>query len=204
MAIECERKYLQVDFALLRQRLAAAGARCEGAHFESNTVWDEPKGSLRAAQKLLRLRKQQWGDGRELYRLTLKLKLHDGQGCKIREERELSVADGAVMASVLEGLGYGIIFRYEKVREVWHWRYHDQPVEIVLDTVPFAQVVEVEAAAASMEGIASALGLDKAQPSTDNYHTLHSLWRAERHLPPQADFVFSPEEARALRAALQG
>ena len=114
----------------------------------------------------------------------------------------MSVADGAVMASVLEGLGYGIIFRYEKIREVWHWLYHDQPVEIVLDTVPFAQVVEVEAAAASMEGIASALGLDKATPSTENYHALHSHWLAERHLPPQADFVFSPEEARALRAAL--
>jgi adenylate cyclase, class 2 len=198
MAIECERKYLNVDFAQVRDRLKVVGAVCEGQHFESNTVWDLPDGSLRAAQKLLRLRKQCWDDGREVYRLTLKLKLQDGQGCKVRDERELSIADGAVMASVLEGLGYGILFRYEKVREVWHWQYAKEAVEIVLDTVPFAQVVEVEAPAACMEAIANALGLDAATPSTENYHALHSRWRAERHLPPQANFVFSPEEARRL------
>lgn len=40
------------------------------------------------------------------------------------------------MQSLLEGLGYGVVARYEKIRE--SWRLED--VQVELDILPFAQL----------------------------------------------------------------
>ncbi len=198
MSIECERKYCGVEFAELRQRLGAAGAVCEGAHFEHNSVWDTPAGDLRRTERLLRLRTQQWPD-RQRHVLTLKLKAADSKGCKMREERELTVQDAATMESVLRGLGYTVSLCYEKVREVWHF----PELEVVLDHLPFADVAELEGPAEAIDRRAAQLVLPLSAATTANYHTLHTAWRAAQGLPPQWDFVFAAPEREALLHALR-
>ena len=56
MALEVERKFLDVDLDDLRSRLREQGARCLGAHFESNTVFETPDNPLFSNGRLLRLR----------------------------------------------------------------------------------------------------------------------------------------------------
>ena len=55
MALEVERKFLDVDLDDLRNRLREQGAHCLGAHFEANTVFDTPEGDLFSSGRLLRL-----------------------------------------------------------------------------------------------------------------------------------------------------
>ena len=155
MPLEVERKYLHVDFAALRRTLYDLGARTSGAHFESNWVFDTPDIQLFESRRLLRLRSQEWPDAVR-HVLTLKLPASQSGHFKVREERELEVADGAAMRAVLEGLGYAVGACYEKIREPW--RLED--VEVELDVLPFAEVVELEGEAAHIERAATRLGLD--------------------------------------------
>lgn len=62
MALEIERKYLEVDFDSLRRRLRQYGAQGGDVHLERNRIYDLPDGSLRAGHHLLRLRSQEWPD----------------------------------------------------------------------------------------------------------------------------------------------
>lgn len=96
MPLEVERKYLHVDFAALRRTLYDLGARTSGAHFESNWVFDTPDIQLFESRRLLRLRSQEWPDAVR-HVLTLKLPASQSGHFKVREERELEVADGAAM-----------------------------------------------------------------------------------------------------------
>lgn len=206
MALEIERKYLGVDFGRLRLALAKAGAQDLGAHFESNTVYDTPGLSLCAARKLLRVRSQEWPD-RTRHVLTMKLPVPAPAGAtfKAREERELEVQSAAVMGSVLLGLGFVVAARYEKVRSVWRLASgapDGAPVLVELDELPFANVVELEGGAGSIDAVAARLGLDKREISTKSYHALHQEWRSAQGLPPERSFVFGPEERRSLRQHL--
>ena len=72
MALEIERKYLEVDFDSLRQCLRQCGAQGGDVHLERNRIYDLPDGSLRAGHHLLRLRTQEWPDHAQNV-LTLKL-----------------------------------------------------------------------------------------------------------------------------------
>ena len=121
MALEVERKFLDVKLDTLRRRLVAEGARSLGMHFESNTVFEAQDGSLMASGRLLRLRSQEWAT-RFRHVLTLKLPVEVPAGAgqyKVRDEREVEVADASAMQLILEGLGYSAVARYEKVREPW-------------------------------------------------------------------------------------
>lgn len=197
MPLEVERKYLNVDFELLRRNLREQGAESAGAHFESNLVFDTPAARLRESRRLLRLRTQEW-PGRTRHLLTLKLPGPPSARFKVREERELEIADGIAMQSLLEGLGYGVCARYEKIREPW--RLED--VEVELDILPFAQVVEMEGLAAHISRAQKRLGLDNAQISTKTYHQLHQDWRLRHSLPPDLSFVFGKEQNQLWRQRL--
>lgn len=197
MPLEVERKYLNVDFELLRRRLQDQGATRLGAHFERNLVFDTPAAKLRQSRRLLRLRTQEW-PGRTRHLLTLKLPAPDSGPFKAREERELEIADGSAMQGLLEGLGYGVAARYEKIREPW--RLED--VEVDLDILPFAKVVELEGLAAHISRMQERLGLDNAQISIKTYHQLHQDWRRRRSLPPDLSFVFGKEQNQFWRQRL--
>ena len=204
MALEIERKYLGVDFDLLRRALAEAGAEDMGTHFESNVVMDTPGLRLWTSKRLLRVRSQEW-PGRTRHVLTLKLPVaNPAKGFKAREERELEVESAEAMRGVLEGLGYTVSARYEKVRSVWRLAAEEggDSVLIELDALPFCRVVELEGAPAALDAVAALLGLDKYEISTKSYHALHQEWRSAEGLPPERSFVFGPEERRRVRRQL--
>ncbi|MDR3362042.1 MAG: class IV adenylate cyclase [Desulfovibrio sp.] len=189
MALETERKYLEVDFANLRAVLAECGAKALGVHFESNCVFDTHGEELFADGRLLRLRTQEWPDGKRFV-LTLKLPAQQRGGFKTREEYELEIADDKTMQDVLEGLGYSVRARYEKIRETWQL----QDVKIDLDILPFIQAVELEGEVDGILRVAACLGLDKARQSVKNYYQLHQEWLRQHCLPPVCSFVFSEEQ----------
>lgn len=206
MTLEIERKYLDVDFELLRRALAGAGAQDLGAHFESNGIFDTPDLALLASGRLLRVRRQEWRD-RTRHVLTLKLPVPGAPAgaFKAREERELAVESAAAMSAVLEGLGYGEIARYEKVRSVWRlaaFRPGGAGMLVELDELPFARVVELEGDAEALDAAALLLGLDKYRISTKSYHALHQEWRCAQGLPQERSFVFGTDERRRLRERL--
>ncbi len=197
MGLEIERKYLHIDLQSLRQKLVDCGAHCLGAHFESNWVYDTAEGGLVGGGQLLRLRTQQWRD-KTRHLLTLKLPATHNGGFKMREERETEVADGAVMHSILEGLGYRVVARYEKIREPWHM----DTVEVELDVLPFAEVVELEGRAQDIESVERRLNLDNAEISTKSYHELHQEWLRQNHKPAQLSFVFDEAQSERWRKEL--
>ena len=197
MGLEIERKYLHIDLQRLRQKLVDCGAHCLGAHFESNRVYDTAEGGLVGGGQLLRLRTQQWRD-KTRHLLTLKLPATHNGGFKMREERETEVADGAVMHSILEGLGYRVAARYEKIREPWHM----DTVEVELDILPFAEVVELEGRAQDIESVERRLNLDNAEISTKSYHELHQEWLRQNHKPAQLSFVFDEAQGKHWRTEL--
>ena len=200
MALEVERKFLDVKLDTLRRRLAAEGALCLGAHFESNTVFDAQGRSLIASGCLLRLRSQEWAT-RISHVLTLKLPAEVPAGAgqyKVREEREVEVADASAMQHILEGLGYSATARYEKVREPWRL----DGVEVELDVLPFMEAVELEGEPGAIEAVQRRLGLDKTAMSTKNYHELHQEWLQRNNLPARLSFVFSEAQRKAWRQQL--
>ena len=197
MGLEIERKYLHIDLQSVRQKLVDCGAHCLGAHFECNWVYDTAEGGLVGGGQLLRLRTQQWS-GTTRHLLTLKLPVTHSGGFKVREERETEVADGAELRSILQGLGYRVAARYEKIREPWRM----DTVEVELDILPFAEVVELEGRAEDIESVERRLNLDNAEISTKSYHELHQEWLRQNHKPAQLSFVFDEAQSEYWRTKL--
>lgn len=199
MPLEVERKYLDVDFDVLRQRLRQCGAHGGQAHLERNRLYDLPDGSLRAGHRLLRLRTQEWRDHTQNV-LTLKLPPLSAPDAafKVREEREILVPDAGQMHAILTGLGYEVRACYEKIRETWTL----EQTSIDMDIVPFAQVVELEGPEDAILRLERLLGLDGQPVSTQSYHYLHQEWRQRNHLPPDLSFVFPPGDLARWRRSL--
>ena len=197
MGLEIERKYLHVALQPLRQKLIDNGAHCLGAHFESNWVYDDAGGTLCESGRLLRLRSQEWPD-KTLHLLTLKLPVAEMGSFKKREERETQVADGQAMRSILAGLGYGVIARYEKIREPWRMGL----VEVELDVLPFGEIVELEGPEADIVSVQTRLLLDNAETSTKSYHELHQQWLQQHNKQLKFSFVFNAQQRARWREKL--
>lgn len=203
MAKEIERKYLNVPFDLIRQRMTLLGASNLGARFESNAVFDSPDQTLFNSGRLLRLRLNEW-PAKSSWVLTLKLRPDAASGnVKSREEFEIEVTDGHTLEVMLANLGYHLAARYEKVRESWKLRLPGGAcAEIELDILPFGQFVEVEAAGECLDDVATLLGLDNFQISLKTYHELNQDWIKAAGLPIQPSFEFTPARRKELRAFL--
>ena len=200
MSLEVEAKYMDQDFDKLKKRLASCQAQYLGCVFEENLVFDsiDPSKSLLASKTLLRLRTISSNQGQS-YLLTLKLKVPDSANCKIRDEREVFVTDGKSMEGILQGLGYQVVAKYEKMRSTWQLLN----VEVCLDTLPFGQYVELEGAEADILACAQALQLDHAMSTTKSYHDLHQDWLRQNHpndakTLSQVSFVFAPDIKASL------
>ncbi len=204
MALEIEIKFPDADLAALRRALQALGAAGGVPYLECNRVYDTPGRALRAADTLLRLRTK---DGPDLRAAVLTMKRPPDAGdagdagaapfpddVKVWDEVQTGVDDADAVHRMLAGLGYGVAFGYDKVREVWHL----DGVHVCLDTMPFGPVAELEGDREAIMAVAARLGLDRARASTATYHDLNRQWRAARGLPPSEDFTF---DAAGLAAA---
>lgn len=167
-AIETELKYLGADAEALRAGLRGAGARLGAERrLETNLVFDDDAGSLRATDRLLRLR-----DGREL---TVKLPVKSD---RYKSRREITVpVEGGPVEDLLEALGYRVAARYEKYREGWDL----DGMWITIDEMPFlGTVVEIEGDGGKIDETARRVGLDGLETSTMNYLALFAEHAAKR------------------------
>ena len=181
--------------ALLRQ-LAHLGASYHGRVHETNTLYDTPDGALRREDKMLRVRVERPAE-RPGYRmphsakatslsrgtsealLTFKGPVRpEGRGkrrgearYKIREEREVSVADAAVLARILEALGLRPSFRYEKYRSTYRLGGL-AGVTLDLDETPIGDFLEAEGSRAAIDRSATLLGYRPADYVTKSYGQL--------------------------------
>lgn len=191
MALEKELKYREADHGAVRDRLQAEGALRIGRWFESNIVFDTPGRDLKAAGKLLRLRRK--GDS-----AVLTVKVPPGKGesdvVKVFEEHETPVGDFEAMRDCLEALGYRVAFAYEKVREKWRLG----GCAVCLDTLPFGNFAEVEGDEEGIEACAKRIGLDVCEACLLTYHALNLEMIEQKGLPLQESFVFDEDERARL------
>jgi adenylate cyclase class 2 len=167
---------------VLRRRLEAEGARLLHAEsFEDNEIWDRGD-ELRAAGRLLRLRR----DGRGA-RLTFKGPATYEGRLKVRDEHETAVEDAESLERILGALGYSPVRRYQKYREEWALG----GVLVALDRTPLGWFVEFEGEAAV--AAAERCGCDARGALLHDYLT---LWTAHRQTHPgaPADMVFGGED----------
>ena len=163
--IESEVKIHVVDAESARQAVRRLGARLERArHFEDNLLFDDPAGSLRAAGRILRIRR--FNDGAGV--LTFKGPREIVEGVKSRSELETPLPDPDAMESVFRALGYRSTFRYQKYRETYRW----QDVEIVVDETPVGVFLEIEGAIEAVHRAAAALHYGPADYVAESYAAL--------------------------------
>lgn len=144
-----------------RERLRRAGARLvRDRYFETNVLFDDERGSLRAAGAVLRLRRTPHGGV-----LTFKGPRTIAGGLKSREERETDVGAPDEVLAILARLGYRPLFRYEKYRETWAHRGQ----EIVVDELPIGSFLEIEGEASGIHAVAAELGFSREDYVNESY-----------------------------------
>jgi len=193
---ETEVKLRVADRQALLRQLARLRASYQGRVHEMNTLYDTPGGALARAGKLLRIRVEQPADGHanrmkisakapsanrntQAALLTFKGpvrreergKTGGGRRYKIREEREVRVADGEVLAGVLEAVGLRPSFRYEKYRSTYRLP-RLSGVTIELDETPIGDFLEAEGSRAAIDHAAALLGYRPADYIAKSYGQL--------------------------------
>lgn len=187
---EVEAKFHVGHLGDIEQRAIAGGAQPASPRtLETNLRFDTADGQLRRARRALRLRSD------AAVTLAYKGPGDLSDGIRSRPEAEVQVADLAAARSVLEGLGYIVVFKYEKYRTT----YRMGAVEIMLDELPYGDFVELEGAADSLRPIAERLGLRWEAAIPDSYHTLFEKLQAMHRLPFR-DLTFRNFEGVTVRA----
>jgi predicted adenylyl cyclase CyaB len=176
--LEREIKFPGVELDALRERLSELEAeRLRPAAFEDNWILDR-KGELLSAGRILRLRT----DGQRS-RLTFKGPMRLEGNMKVREEREIEVGDADEARALFENLGYGVVRRYQKMREEWQLG----GVTIALDHTPIGDFAEFEGDGA--ETVARRCGLDPEKGERRSYLRLYEEYLKEHpEAPPEMVF----------------
>jgi adenylate cyclase class 2 len=165
--LEIEVKLRVSSVEQIRNNLLQHGFTLKKArYFERNMVFDYKDMTLRANDRLLRLR----SEGEEV-KLTFKKpfkQAEPGRIYKVREEIELEVGDFNKMRLVLENLGFSVVFIYEKYREI----FIGENVLVMIDETPIGDYIEIEASVEKIDEAAGRLGFSRDEYIADNYHTL--------------------------------
>jgi adenylate cyclase, class 2 len=187
---EIEVKLWMTSMANARKKIAKLGAKLvrrevggkDGRVHELNILFDTPDGGFARHGQLLRVRIESAGGsgGKGARRAVLTYK---GPGepqkdsrFKIRDEREVVIADDAAMRGILEALGLRGWFRYEKYRTTFalpgsaRWA---AGLHIDLDETPIGVYAELEGPPTAIERAAKELGFSRADYITKNYLLLH-------------------------------
>lgn len=179
---ERELKFAGVSIDKLRDRLTEMEAERSGqGTFEENWVFDR-EAELETSGRLLRLRK----DGQGAW-LTYKGPLRFEGRVRLRVENEVAVDNADTARALLEGLGYSVVRRYQKIRETWRLG----GVIIALDHTPIGDFAEFEGEAA--ERVARRFGFDPNRAERRSYLRLYADYR-EEHPEAPADMLF-PDRA---------
>lgn len=176
--VERELKFACDDLEAVRERLADLGAERQApATFEDNLVFDR-KDELKGAGCVLRLRSDRRGA-----RLTVKGPARFEEGLKLRDESEISVSDGEETQRLIEMLGYGVVQRYQKMREEWQLG----GVLTALDHTPIGDYVEFEGSKAAQVAKRCGFEIEAAEPRS-YIHIYADHLREHPEAPPQMVF----------------
>jgi adenylate cyclase class 2 len=166
MPIETEIKLPVSGLERARAAILSLGYQVhhERAH-EWNAVFDSSASDLRGKGQLLRLRR--FGGTATL---TFKGGSVEGRH-KQREEIEVMVSDAGTAALILERLGLGPVFRYEKFRT----EYARPGVEgiITVDETPIGNFLEIEGPAGWIDDVAARLGYRESDYIKLSYSALY-------------------------------
>jgi adenylate cyclase class 2 len=144
-------------------------------------VFDTPEMSLRRAATLLRVR-QAGGAATVTYKGPPDVGRH-----KSREELELEISDAGVMGAIIERLGLGVVFHYDKYRT--EYRQPGRAGIATLDETPVGVYMELEGTAQWIDRTARKLGFAEDDYITASYGRLWLEW-CEWHGLAAADMVF--------------
>lgn len=177
---ETEIKIRVRSAAMARRRILALGYVVSVPRtFEANTVLDDETASLRSSQRLLRVRTA----GR-VHTVTYKGPSTAGRH-RTRLELESVIADAAMMARILGGLGFTPKLHYEKYRT--EFTKPRQRGIIMLDELPYGIFLELEGESGWIDRTARALGYTDADYITTSYVGLS---------PAPGDIRFAPKNTR--------
>ena len=182
-SIETEIKLAAPNAAEGRRLLLAHGFfELSPRTFERNLVLDDDTRSIRASDRLLRMRQ-----AGELVTCTYKGPAIAGSIHKQREEREFTATNFDDVLNVFAGLGYRSCFRYDKFRT--EFAVPNQPGLATLDETPIGTYFELEGQADWIDRTANALGFDATKYITVSYARLYLDWCSMNAITP-GDFVF--------------
>ena len=182
---EIEIKLPARDLDAVRAALRDGGAALKAEkHDETDDLYDDRERRLSASGRALRLRR---AAGRVI--LTYKGPARFQAGAKVREEREVGVADAEEASAILERLGYERRFRYQKRREEWAW----QGCVVALDETPIGTFVEIEGDPTAIRHLVARLGLDPSEAIPYSYAELYARRRKEQPSLP-GDMVWGTEK----------
>src|SRR5262249_39765941 len=132
-----------------RKAVVATGAvPIRGRRLQEDCLLDTPDEALHQRRCVLRVRME---SGKSL--VTFKGPVQTSE-MRLREELETIVGDGPLLLRVLEELGFGVWFRYEKYRE----EFVLDDVIVAVDETPLGTFVEIEGGARGIAEMAVALG----------------------------------------------
>jgi adenylate cyclase class 2 len=187
---ETEIKLAVPNAKFARLLLRAAGFRvCQPRVFETNTVFDTPRRSLRKAAALLRVR-EAGGTNTLTYKGRPVASRH-----KSREELELKISDAGAAAAILARLGFHPASRYEKFRT--EFRQPRRSGVIMLDETPIGVFLELEGTAHWIDRTARRLGFQEIHYITASYARLYLEWCKRQQIKP-SNMVFEQREASAF------
>jgi adenylate cyclase class 2 len=183
LEVEVKLKVKDNNAAAIRKKLGILGFNLAMEEsFEHNIVFDTEEKDLKKKHQLLRLR-QVNNHTILTFKRPAEKKVEEGD-YKIREELEIEVSDFETAQTILTGLGYEIVFIYEKYREVYKMETENGTVEIMIDRTPIGLFIEIEGSTAQIDTVAYQLGFEREDYITDNYRTLY------RQLHPTGFMLF--------------
>jgi adenylate cyclase class 2 len=158
--LEIEVKFYLKKLSPIREKLLTLDASLKSNSFEKNIRFENKTHSLYHEKSLLRLRQS------DKTTLTFKSPPPFTQSeFKIQNELEVSVDDFTTMQQILESIGFHPEQIYEKKRE----SYLLKQAEICLDTMPYANFIEIEGKEEAILNTVKALELDWENRILHNY-----------------------------------
>lgn len=149
--LETEVKFFIKAIPPLREKLLASGAIPMGRVFEQNFRLDTTDGRLLERAALLRLRQA----GKATLTFKAKPPVEDPE-FKTLTEYEVEVSQFDTMKIILEALGFHSVQTYEKWRETFVLG----DTQILIDTMPYGDFMELEGPRSGLKDLAGKLGMD--------------------------------------------
>jgi adenylate cyclase class 2 len=159
------------------RRLRAAGFLLERRDWQRDIVLDQEHLELRAARRLLRLRRDTGG-----WLLTFKNRPEKDTRYKSREEIETRLTNGRNMELIFERLGFHIAFSYEKRRRTF--RRGSERGNVAVDNTPIGHFLELEGARRWIDRTAAQLGFTHKDYITKSYALLYREYCDARGVKP--------------------